>query len=120
MWPVAVEERDRRGGAGAVERGVLVDELGDPVVRAVQGVADQPEQVGLGGGLSGRRLLQLAELRDRRAGRDVTARRDNPAAIELYGSRGFERTGVRRDYYGTGQDAVLMRRRRPAPVEHPA
>ena len=43
--PGAVEERDGGGGAGAVERGVLVDELADPVVGAVQGAGDLAEQV---------------------------------------------------------------------------
>ena len=73
--PLAVEERDGGGGAGAVEGGVLVDQLGDPVVRAVQRVADQPEQVALAGVRTGRGLLELAQLRDRRAGRDVAAGR---------------------------------------------
>ena len=39
--PLAVEERDGGGGAGAVEARVLVDELGDPVVGAVQGAGDR-------------------------------------------------------------------------------
>lgn len=81
-------------------------------------VAERAQGRGAGGALLDALLAEAA-------GRGCTqvfleVRRDNPAAIELYGSRGFERTGVRRDYYGTGQDAVLMRRRRPAPVEHPA
>ena len=43
--PGAVEERDGGGGAGAVEGGVLVDQLADPVVGAVQGAGDLAEQV---------------------------------------------------------------------------
>ena len=43
--PLAVEERDGRGGAGAVEGGVLVDQLADPVVGPVQGTGDLAEQV---------------------------------------------------------------------------
>jgi hypothetical protein len=46
--PVAVEERDRRGGAGAVECGLLLDQLDDPVVSAMQGAGDQGQQIGVG------------------------------------------------------------------------
>ena len=78
-WPMptrcAVEQRDGGGGAGAVERGVLVDQLGDPVVGAVQRVADQAEQVGLARVGAGRVVLELAQLGDRGAGGDVAARR---------------------------------------------
>ena len=63
----AVEEGNGRGGAGAVEGGVLVDQLADPVVGAVQGAGDLAEQVV--GGL----LVEPAELLDRRAGGDVAA-----------------------------------------------
>ena len=73
--PLPVEERDGGGGAGAVEGGVLVDELGDPVVRAVQRVADQTEQVAVAGVRARRSLLELAQLRDRRTRRDVAAGR---------------------------------------------
>lgn len=48
----------------------------------------------------------------------LEVRGDNAAALALYASRGFVRTGLRRGYYGSDQDAVLMRRRRP--VEVPA
>lgn len=38
------------------------------------------------------------------------ARRNEPAAA-LYRSMGFSEVGVRRDYYGQGEDAVIMERR---------
>ncbi len=36
--------------------------------------------------------------------------RSNVAAIALYRSLGFAETGMRRNYYGTGEDALLMSR----------
>mgnify|MGYP000058856433 CR=1 FL=1 len=68
----AVEVQDGRGGAGAVERRLLVDDLADAVVGTVQGATDAAEQlVGLQcpGGL----LVQLAQLLQRHAGGDVAA-----------------------------------------------
>lgn len=35
---------------------------------------------------------------------------DNVAALALYASAGFERVGLRKGYYATGADAVVMRR----------
>ena len=35
----------------------------------------------------------------------------NEAAIALYEKSGFERQGRRRDYYGPGADALVMRKR---------
>lgn len=35
---------------------------------------------------------------------------NNEAALSLYCNAGFERTGLRRGYYGTGTDAVLLMR----------
>jgi ribosomal-protein-alanine N-acetyltransferase len=35
----------------------------------------------------------------------------NEAALALYASSGFERQGHRRDYYGPGLDAIVLRRR---------
>ena len=34
----------------------------------------------------------------------------NTAALALYGAAGFEACGRRRDYYGAGRDALLLRR----------
>ena len=53
--PVAVEERRRDRRAGAVELGLLLDELGDPVVRPVDGAGEGLEQV------RGRRAVEPAE-----------------------------------------------------------
>lgn len=41
----------------------------------------------------------------------LEVRANNTAAISLYLKAGFEQQGVRRDYYGPGLDAVVMRLR---------
>lgn len=41
----------------------------------------------------------------------LEVRDDNAPAIALYESAGFERQGRRRDYYGHGLDALVLRRR---------
>lgn len=47
----------------------------------------------------------------------LEVRADNVPALRLYQARGFERAGVRRGYYEAGRvDAVVMRRRVPAPT----
>ncbi len=73
-------------------------------------VAVRPErrQHGLG-----RALVQLVLDEARRAGvRVVTleVQRSNAAAIALYRALGFVETGTRRNYYGSGEDALLMSR----------
>ena len=65
---LAVEHGHRHRGAGAVDRRVLVDELSDPVVGAVDGAGDRTEEV------VARFLVEPDQLRDRRTGGDVTAR----------------------------------------------
>lgn len=40
----------------------------------------------------------------------LEVRRGNDAALELYGLLGFSATGVRRNYYGQGEDALVMSR----------
>ena len=40
----------------------------------------------------------------------------NEAASALYRSMGFTEIGLRRNYYGQGEDAVIMERRLSAPV----
>lgn len=40
----------------------------------------------------------------------LEVRRENVAAIGLYRSFGFTETGVRRNYYGRGEDAIIMSR----------
>jgi ribosomal-protein-alanine N-acetyltransferase len=41
----------------------------------------------------------------------LEVRHDNAAALGLYRSLGFSETGLRRNYYGAGEDAVIMERR---------
>jgi hypothetical protein len=65
--PMPVEQGDRCRRTGAVEGGVLVDLRRDRLVRLVQPVGDPGEQVGRAG-----RLVELAQLVDRRARGDVT------------------------------------------------
>jgi ribosomal-protein-alanine N-acetyltransferase len=44
-------------------------------------------------------------------------RTDNEAALELYRAAGFERLGIRRNYYRpSGADAYTMRRRPPSGI----
>jgi [ribosomal protein S18]-alanine N-acetyltransferase len=40
----------------------------------------------------------------------LEVRRGNEAAIALYASFGFSETGVRRNYYARGEDAIIMTR----------
>jgi ribosomal protein S18 acetylase RimI-like enzyme len=40
----------------------------------------------------------------------LEVRRENAAAMKLYESLGFTERGVRRNYYGRGQDAIIMSR----------
>lgn len=72
-------------------------------------VAEAQQRTGLG-----RTLLDalLAEA-DRRGCRDVflEVRAGNERAQSLYRRAGFEQIAHRRDYYGPGHDAVVMRRR---------
>lgn len=73
-------------------------------------IAVAPEQRGRG---LGGRLLDLGLRAAASAGADrmlLEVRSDNPAE-GLYRRRGFERLDVRRDYYGRGVDALVMRRR---------
>jgi ribosomal-protein-alanine N-acetyltransferase len=80
---------------------------GDADVQTI-GVAPRAQGRGLGG-----RLLDdlLAQAVIRGCGQAfLEVRADNEAALALYGSRGFRRTGVRPGYYGRGLDAIVMRR----------
>jgi len=72
----------------------------------------------------GRMLLQLV-IGDANANRaesvSLEVQRENLGAQSLYRAHGFEECGVRRHYYGRGQDAVIMTRRFPVdPAATPA
>lgn len=70
-------------------------------------VAGRAQGHGVGGGLLD---ALLAEARERRCTEVfLEVRADNAAALALYAARGFASTGVRQDYYGPAQDAMLMR-----------
>ena len=43
----------------------------------------------------------------------LEVRADNAEAVSLYASEGFEAISRRSSYYGPGEDALIMRRRRP-------
>lgn len=52
----------------------------------------------------------LREARERRAEAvTLEVRRSNAWARRLYASLGFDEVGVRRNYYGRGEDALIMR-----------
>jgi ribosomal-protein-alanine N-acetyltransferase len=82
--------------------------VGDEV--HILNIAVRPEWRGRG---IGRALVELL-LReaDERGATMITleVRRGNAEAIGLYGSFGFRETGVRRNYYGRGDDALIMTR----------
>jgi ribosomal-protein-alanine N-acetyltransferase len=65
-------------------------------------------------GGTGRALVQrvLDDAAVHRAGSvSLEVRRDNQPAAALYRSLGFTESGVRRNYYGQGEDAIIMERR---------
>jgi ribosomal-protein-alanine N-acetyltransferase len=74
----------------------------------VLNVAVHPAHRGRGIG-----TLVAEALREARRGRadamTLEVRRSNEAARRLYASFGFEEVGVRRNYYGRGEDALIMR-----------
>lgn len=98
----------KRGGRSTIRAycayRVVVDEM------HVMNVAVDP---GWRRGGLGRFLLRLAMRRAARAGARVAlldVRAGNRAALALYGSLGFVRIGVRRDYYrDPAEDAFLLR-----------
>jgi ribosomal-protein-alanine N-acetyltransferase len=61
-------------------------------------------------GLARQIIAYLCEVAQRRGCRvaHLEVRRSNTAARQLYESLGFQTTGVRRHYYGSGEDALLM------------
>ena len=61
----------------------------------------------------GRALVeQILQEAEQQGVRVVTleVRRENASAIALYRSLGFSESGVRRNYYGRGHDAIIMHR----------
>jgi len=70
----------------------------------------------------GRALVELiVREADECAARMITleVRRENAAAIRLYRAFGFVEAGVRRNYYGRGEDAIVMSRTRHGRLESP-
>jgi ribosomal-protein-alanine N-acetyltransferase len=83
---------------------------GQPAETEIHTIGVHPEQQGRG---VGRRLLAglLHHADEQRAAVFLEVRTDNEVALELYRSTGFERLGVRRNYYRpSGADAYTMRR----------
>jgi ribosomal-protein-alanine N-acetyltransferase len=75
-----------------------------------------------GQGLGSRLLRALLDEAERRDVGEVLleVRADNEAAQRLYAAHGFDRIGVRRGYYQPDRvDALVLRRRRPAPLGSP-
>jgi ribosomal-protein-alanine N-acetyltransferase len=82
--------------------------VGDEV--HILNLAVRPDQRNQG---IGRALVGLVvEEAEARGARTVTleVRRENAAAVALYQSLRFVECGVRRNYYGRGQDAIIMTR----------
>lgn len=75
----------------------------------VLNVAVHPRHRGRGIGA----ILLAEALQEARAGRaeavTLEVRRSNEAARRLYAAFDFEEVGVRRNYYGRGEDALIMR-----------
>lgn len=64
-------------------------------------------------GGAGRALVQRVlddAATHRAASVSLEVRRDNEAALGLYGAMGFSASGLRKNYYGPGEDAVIMER----------
>jgi [ribosomal protein S18]-alanine N-acetyltransferase len=75
----------------------------------VLNVAVHPQYRRLGLGA----VLLAEAMREARSGEaeavTLEVRRSNEAAQRLYAAFGFEEVGVRRNYYGRGEDALIMR-----------
>jgi len=113
FWSELAGVPDTRHYVVAEAAGELVGYAGItiyPPEAEVQTIAVAPWQQGRG---TGRALLEavISEASVRGCSRMLLeVRADNAAAISLYESFGFAINGRRRDYYGAGQDAVLMQR----------
>ena len=89
--------------AGYVCRWVVADEV------HVLNVAVHPDARGRGlGGALMREVLDEARGRDARAV-TLEVRRSNDVGRRLYESFGFEQVGERTNYYGRGEDALILR-----------
>lgn len=96
--------RDRDGSvAGYVCRWIVADEV------HVLNVAVHPRH--RGHGLGAALMQQVLDEARRRAIQAVTleVRRSNDAGRRLYESFGFEQVGERPNYYGRGEDALILR-----------
>ena len=113
FWSELAGAPDTRHYVVAEEAGQIVGYAGItiyPPEAEVQTIAVAPWQQRHG---TGRALLEtlIGESVARGCRRMLLeVRADNIAAISLYESFGFAINGRRRDYYGAGQDAVLMQR----------
>ena len=122
FWAELARVRQTRYYVVATESGA-VNSTGDQVVIGYAGlaamapeadvqtiaVAESARGIGLG-----RTLLNdlLREARDRGCSTVLLeVAEDNPVAIELYLSCGFETISTRKDYYAPGRSALIMRRR---------
>ena len=72
-------------------------------------VAPSAQGQGLGARLLAELLVEAARRRQRTVSLEVRA--DNAPAQRLYAAHRFTRTGVRRDYYPGGVDALVLTRR---------
>lgn len=72
-------------------------------------VAPTVRGTGLGSALLDALMSEAARRECRTVMLEVAA--DNEPALGLYHSRGFEKLSMRRDYYGSGLDALVMRAR---------
>ena len=82
--------------------------VGDEV--HILNLAVRPDRRGSG---VGRALVELIVREAEERGANLITlevRRENAEAIALYRSLGFTERGVRRNYYGRGQDAIIMSR----------
>ena len=113
FWSELARVPESRWYVVARRRGSIVGYAGIHLIGPeadVQTVAVATDQQGMG---IGRALIAALVERARGGGARVLhleVRADNAAALSLYGRNGFMVDGRRRDYYGRGQDAVLMSR----------